>query len=159
MGQFHRRLAPGGLLCHLFFAAFSVCFILPVVLVVVISFSSTESINQLGFSLFPKAFSLEAYQYIFKTPRLILLLLWYNHFCHGRGNSGEPHRHRHAGLFSLPYGIVAIFVLTGGMEKAEEDWLERIPHSSSRKYGSSQAGVFVRFLEERRWDGKLCAGI
>lgn len=72
MGQFHRRLTPGGLLCHLFFAAFSVCFILPVVLVVVISFSSTESINQLGFSLFPKAFSLEAYQYIFKTPRLIL---------------------------------------------------------------------------------------
>ena len=58
---------------HLFFILLSLCFILPLILVVSISFSSEASITaqNAGYSLFPKEFSLEAYKLAFSNGRQI----------------------------------------------------------------------------------------
>ena len=59
---------------YAFFALFSLCFILPLVLVVSISFSSEASVTALdaGYSLIPKEFSTEAYQLVFENPKEII---------------------------------------------------------------------------------------
>ncbi len=41
-------------------------FLLPVFLIVIVSFSSTESINQVGYNFFPVEWSMEGYYYTFK---------------------------------------------------------------------------------------------
>ena len=45
---------------------FALLFILPVLLIVIVSFSSTDSINQVGYNFFPVEWSLEGYYYTFK---------------------------------------------------------------------------------------------
>ena len=58
---------------HLFFILISLVFILPMILVVSISFSSEYSVvNLSGFSLIPKEFSTEAYQTAFKNPMAVI---------------------------------------------------------------------------------------
>lgn len=45
---------------------FALAFVLPVLLIVIVSFSSTNSINQVGYNFFPVEWSLEGYYYTFK---------------------------------------------------------------------------------------------
>lgn len=47
---------------HLFFIALSACYVLPLVLVISASFTSERELTSGGFSLFPRGFTLEAYQ-------------------------------------------------------------------------------------------------
>lgn len=49
------------------FALFSVLFFMPVVLVIIVSVSSQDSVNAVGYSYFPREFSLEAYRYLFDS--------------------------------------------------------------------------------------------
>lgn len=58
---------------HVFFILISLLFILPMILVVSISFSSEYSVVNLdGFSLIPKEFSLSAYKLAFKNPKSVI---------------------------------------------------------------------------------------
>ena len=58
---------------HAFFILISLVFILPMILVVSISFSSEYSVvNLSGFSLIPKEFSTEAYRMAFKNPMAVI---------------------------------------------------------------------------------------
>lgn len=60
-------------LIHLFFILMALVFIIPMVLVVSISFSSEYSVvNMDGFSLIPKEFSLSAYKLAFKNPQSVI---------------------------------------------------------------------------------------
>lgn len=59
-------------LIHVIFIFCSAAAILPVLLVVAISFSSEDSINKYGYSLLPHEFSTYAYQYIFNDPHVLL---------------------------------------------------------------------------------------
>jgi putative aldouronate transport system permease protein len=51
----------------LILGALALCIILPVILVVVISFSSNASITARGYTFFPSEWSLSAYEYLLKT--------------------------------------------------------------------------------------------
>lgn len=50
---------------HIFFVVLLICCILPVILVIIISFTDQAWIDMNGYSFFPKALSLDAYEYIF----------------------------------------------------------------------------------------------
>lgn len=54
-------------LLHLMFITLSVLMILPIIFVVIISFTSQDSITQYGYSFIPKEWSLEAYKYVFEN--------------------------------------------------------------------------------------------
>ena len=43
----------------------SIIFLAPVVLVYIVSFSSTESIQKIGYSFIPQSWSLDGYKYLF----------------------------------------------------------------------------------------------
>ena len=62
------------LLIHLFFVLFSLCYILPLVMVISISFSSEASVTAVGggYSLLPKEFSLDAYKMAFGSGAQVL---------------------------------------------------------------------------------------
>lgn len=66
----HARLnsfsAPMEALFHLVLGAFALCCIIPFLFVIIISFSSEESIRQIGYSFIPLEFSLEAYAYVMR---------------------------------------------------------------------------------------------
>ncbi|WP_091206491.1 carbohydrate ABC transporter permease [Oribacterium sp. WCC10] len=49
----------------LFFLFLSLIVFLPILLVIIISFSTEESVNELGYSFFPRGLSFDAYQYLF----------------------------------------------------------------------------------------------
>lgn len=55
---------PSEVIINTIFVLFCAACIIPFIFVVIISFTSTESIRQIGFSFFPVSWSLEAYQYI-----------------------------------------------------------------------------------------------
>lgn len=56
---------------HVILAAFSLCCIIPFIFVVIIAFSSEESIREIGYSFMPKAWSLNAFAYAFeKLPQI-----------------------------------------------------------------------------------------
>ena len=58
------------LLFHVIIGLFSVCCIIPFVFVIIISFSSEESIRQIGYSFLPSSWSTSAYTYAFdKLPQ------------------------------------------------------------------------------------------
>lgn len=70
-----RRGSRYKLLIHLFFLITSLTFILPLVMVISISFSSEASVtavNAGGYSLLPKEFSLDAYRLAFKNPTQVV---------------------------------------------------------------------------------------
>ena len=63
-----KKKEPATVLAHIVFLFLGICCILPMLLVVVISFSSSKSITEIGYTLFPMEWSLGAYQFIFKEP-------------------------------------------------------------------------------------------
>lgn len=54
------------IISHIVFIFLALCCIVPMVLVVIISLSSSESITSIGYTLFPKEWSLGAYQFLMK---------------------------------------------------------------------------------------------
>lgn len=60
------------IILHIIFIIVLVMMIFPILLTVSVSFSSTGSIIENGYSLIPKEFSLESYRYIFETPMVII---------------------------------------------------------------------------------------
>ena len=62
----------GQLVLNIFFILLSLTFILPFVLLVVISFTDEATIIQNGYSLFPEKFSLEAYKQVFANPTQLI---------------------------------------------------------------------------------------
>ncbi len=67
-----RKVSGSQLALNIFFSLFALLFILPMILVVSISFSSEYSvINLTGFSLIPQEFSVEAYKLAFRNPASI----------------------------------------------------------------------------------------
>jgi len=63
---------------YLFFFLLSLTFILPIILVISVSFSSEASVTGLGnsFSLLPRDFTLDAYRQAFRNPERILRAYW-----------------------------------------------------------------------------------
>ena len=56
---------------HVIMAAFSLCCILPFIFVIIIAFSSEESIRAIGYSFVPQAWSVNAFSYAFeKLPQI-----------------------------------------------------------------------------------------
>lgn len=56
---------------HVILALFSLCCIVPFIFVIIISFSSEESIKNIGYSFVPQAWSLDSYKYAFdKLPQI-----------------------------------------------------------------------------------------
>lgn len=60
------------IIVHIIFTLVCLCFIVPFLYVIVISFTSEEELLQDGYKLFPKTWSLEAYKFVFKNPKSIL---------------------------------------------------------------------------------------
>ena len=52
--------------------ALTLVFLVPVILVIVVSFTTPESLTRNGYSLFPSGLTLTTYQYLFKTGRQIV---------------------------------------------------------------------------------------
>lgn len=57
---------------HLVFIMLALCCIVPMLLVVVVSLSSSKSITSVGYTLFPAEWSSNAYQFILKNPSQLL---------------------------------------------------------------------------------------
>ncbi len=56
---------------HVILGLFAVCCIIPFIFVIIISFSSEESIRSIGYSFVPQAWSLDTYKYAFeKLPQI-----------------------------------------------------------------------------------------
>lgn len=53
-------------LLHVILGLFAVCCIIPFIFVIIISFSSEDSIRSIGYSFIPQAWSLDTYRYAFK---------------------------------------------------------------------------------------------
>ncbi len=64
--QLNRINWKWNLVFNIVLGIFALAFVLPVLLIVVVSFSSTNSINQVGYNFFPVEWSLEGYYYTFK---------------------------------------------------------------------------------------------
>lgn len=60
------------LILNVVFALWALICILPIILVVIVSFSSEQSIFEVGYSFFPKEWSLKAYDYFFKLGDQLL---------------------------------------------------------------------------------------
>mgnify|MGYP002615517755 CR=1 FL=1 len=60
------------IILHIIFILMTVMCLFPLLLVLSISFSSNSSIMEYGYSIIPKEFSLEAYEYILETPITII---------------------------------------------------------------------------------------
>lgn len=65
----HKKFAWGQFFLHLFFVILCLCYILPLMLLLSISFEGSASMR---FSLFPREFSTAAYELVFKNPQKIL---------------------------------------------------------------------------------------
>ena len=64
--QLNRINWKWNLVFNIVLGIFALLFLLPVFLIVIVSFSSTESINQVGYNFFPVEWSMEGYYYTFK---------------------------------------------------------------------------------------------
>nr|WP_256254677.1 carbohydrate ABC transporter permease [Treponema phagedenis] len=58
-------------MAHLLFLLLGLLCVIPFIFVIIISFSSPASIQEVGYSFFPTAFSLEAYRYVFEAKDVI----------------------------------------------------------------------------------------
>ena len=63
-----KRISWGKILIHLFFILLSLCFVLPILTVLSVSFTDEATLLEAGYSLIPKKFSSLAYSYIFSNP-------------------------------------------------------------------------------------------
>ncbi len=70
---------PAEVIINILFILFCAACIIPFIFVVIISFTSSESIRQVGFSFFPVSWSLEAYKYV-KDLGQQLWLSYFNSF-------------------------------------------------------------------------------
>jgi putative aldouronate transport system permease protein len=61
---------------HVVLCSFALVCVIPMLLVVAVSFSSETSINQSGYSFCPKIVSFDAYAYLFKQRHVMLQALW-----------------------------------------------------------------------------------
>ena len=59
-------------LIHIFFIVLSLAFIVPMLYVIAVSFSSQEAIDAFGYKLIPSEFSLDAYKFVFKNPTQLI---------------------------------------------------------------------------------------
>lgn len=59
------------IIIHIFFIIFCLCFIIPMLMVVSIAFSSEEAVTK-GFSLIPKEWSVDAFKLAFRDPSSII---------------------------------------------------------------------------------------
>lgn len=64
-----KRIEYGQIFLHIFFILACLCYILPLLLLISVSFDTTSG---KGFSLIPKSFTLEAYNMVFRSPQQIL---------------------------------------------------------------------------------------
>ncbi|AUS97889.1 sugar ABC transporter permease [Clostridium thermosuccinogenes] len=70
--EYYNRISqPVNILFNLIFTVIALSCIIPVLFVVIISISSNESIRQIGYSFFPKEWSISAYSYIWKMRSYI----------------------------------------------------------------------------------------
>ncbi len=60
-----KKASPGQIILTVIIGLFALFCLLPLVLVILVSFTSEESINAFGCSFFPREFSLEGYKYLF----------------------------------------------------------------------------------------------
>lgn len=67
---------PAEVIINIILGIFCLCCIIPFIFVVIISFSSEDSIHQIGYSFMPVELSVEAYQYVFKLGDQ----LWVSYF-------------------------------------------------------------------------------
>lgn len=67
-----KKKKTGGIILDLFLVIISLTYILPIIMMISISFSSEQSIIDYGYSLFPKEFSLDAYRLALKNPYQII---------------------------------------------------------------------------------------
>ena len=70
--KFNRISNPTNVLFNLIFLIISLTCIIPIILVVSISFTAESSIQEYGYSLFPREFSAEGYTFLFKQGAMIL---------------------------------------------------------------------------------------
>lgn len=61
-----KKLGIGQIVLLIILGIYTLFCLLPIVLVVIVAFSSGDSINQNGFSFFPSEFSLEGFEYVFR---------------------------------------------------------------------------------------------
>ena len=66
------KKAHGQIALHIFFIILSLCYILPLILMVSVSFTDENVITTGGFSLIPKVFSAESYRMAFRNPTQLL---------------------------------------------------------------------------------------
>lgn len=64
-----RKTEVATVIAHIVFIFLAICCILPMVLVLIVSFSSSKSITSVGYTFFPTEWSLSAYEFIFKVPK------------------------------------------------------------------------------------------
>jgi len=67
---------PAETLFHIILGLFSLFCIVPFLFVIIISFTSEESIRQIGYSFIPQSWSVEAFQYVFRIGDV----LWRSYF-------------------------------------------------------------------------------
>ncbi len=65
--DFLKITRASNIILNALFVFISLIMILPMIFVLIISFTSQESINKFGYSFLPKSFSISAYSYIFKN--------------------------------------------------------------------------------------------
>lgn len=66
MERKNHSVRTGQALIHLLFIFLCALIVFPVILTIIVSFSSEKSVMQYGYSFFPKEWSLDAYKYVFK---------------------------------------------------------------------------------------------
>lgn len=67
-----KKISFGKVLVHIFLIAMSLAYLLPLVLMISISFSSESAVNMYGYTLMPKVFSTEAYRRALANPYQII---------------------------------------------------------------------------------------
>ena len=67
-----KKISFGRIILHIFLIALSFTYILPLVLMISISFSSEKAITEFGYKIFPKVFSLDAYKMCFQNPHQLV---------------------------------------------------------------------------------------
>lgn len=70
--DFSQISKSSNIMLHIIFTTLALLMLLPVVFVVIISFSSQNSIAENGYSFFPSELSLEAYKYVFSNGQSIM---------------------------------------------------------------------------------------
>lgn len=66
------KISGSSLLINSFFSLFSLTFIIPFLLVVAVSFSNEEDIQNFGYKLIPKRFDVMGYKWVFSNPQQII---------------------------------------------------------------------------------------